>query len=151
MKHYNTNISEELTRTLNLKGESVDEDVGGLFVNIPFMPRITVIKGNSATNATASTIYTTPTDRDFYLTSATLSVIKDATSTSVLSSITMYVDGAVVLPLKISGITLTPQSESVTISYPFPIRLDRGTIITCTATTNIANIRVDGVITGYLQ
>ena len=45
-----------------------------------------ICKGGVASNATSGLIYTTPTDRDFFLTAANLSLIKDVTSTSTRSA-----------------------------------------------------------------
>lgn len=111
-----------------------------------------VIRNSTATNATTAGIYTTPTTKDFYLVGVSLSVIKDVTSTSVVSDVRATVAGISSTSsriLSISGISLTPQTDSVAISFPFPIKVDRGTIISVNNSTNVGNIRSDGCIWGY--
>lgn len=98
---------------------------------------------------TSATVYTVPSDKDFYLVTATLAVIKDATATSTASALTVTIEGTASTILRIPGITLTAQSEAITASFPIPIKVDRGTNITISNTTNVANILEFGTIIGY--
>ena len=109
-----------------------------------------IIKSGQARNATTATIYTTPTDKDFYLTTALLSVIKDVTSTSTASDIAVTIGGVVVKLIVISEITLTAQTETIPQSYSFPLKIDRGTNIIIENSTNVAEINARGSITGFL-
>jgi hypothetical protein len=108
-----------------------------------------IVRDSITTNATTSTAYTTPTDRDFYLTAAALNVIKDVTSTSTASRLLVNISGSLRTILEITGITLTVQQEVTSISFPFPIKLDRGTTITVTNSTNVANCSSKGIIYGF--
>lgn len=101
------------------------------------------------TNGTSQTIYTTPTDKDFYLTSANCSVIKDVTSTSTDTTIVVTIGGSTTAVLRIAGITLTAQSGSMSQTFNTPIKIDRGTGISLQNTTNVANINAKGCITGF--
>jgi len=109
-----------------------------------------IIKFGVATNSTSTTIYTTPTNQDFYLVSATLSTIKDATSTSTNSGLNVVINGANSALLSISSLTLTAQSETVSVSLSTPIKVDRGSNITVTNGTNVANATSRGNIAGFL-
>lgn len=102
-----------------------------------------------ASNATAATIYTTPTDVDFYLTSACLSVIKDASSPSTYSAINITIDGITRTLLIISGFASTAQSGTVANAFTVPIKLDRGTNIAIANTSATAAIRTWATIQGY--
>lgn len=110
-----------------------------------------IIVSNLLSNATAVTIYTTPTDRDFFLCGVSMSVIKDVTSTSTRASITAIPFGStgVVQFSIIQGITLTAQSDSISSVFNPPIKLARGSIISLNATTNVANISESGTIWGF--
>lgn len=119
-------------------------------VNPKLLRRSNIIKNAGLTNGTTTTLYTTPLDKDFYIVAASLSVIKDVTSTSTDTSLRITVDNVVVRPLVISGITLTAQSQAVSISFSSPIKVDRNTAITINHATNVANIRGDATIIGYL-
>lgn len=108
-----------------------------------------IVRSTQAVNATAATIYTTPTDQDFYLTAANLAVMKDATSTSLFSSIQVLINGAQQRTLRLNTITLTADSRSQEISFPVPIKIDRGTNITIENNTGIANITTGATIYGF--
>jgi len=76
-----------------------------------------VVVSATATNAGSATIITLPSDRDFYLTAGCLSVIKDVTSTSNSSNLTVVINGQTVSILRIAGITLTANAQTVTLSF----------------------------------
>lgn len=112
---------------------------------------IDIIAANAALNATTATIMTTDTKRVFYIVAATLSVIKDATATSISSRVLATINGAATRILGIEGLTLTPQDRSVSISFPKPIKIDKGVNITVTNTTNVANVTSHAIIYGYYE
>jgi len=118
-------------------------------INPKGLRRCNIVRMNQASNATTATIYTTPTDKDFYLCSYSHNVIKDATSTSTFSNINVTVDGAVQQISRIVSITLTAQNIGYATSLAIPIKLDRGTTITVTNSTNVANVTSCASITGY--
>lgn len=113
--------------------------------------RCNIIKRNSASNSTSATVYTTPADKDFFLSAATLTVCKDATSTSTLSTLTIVpnTETSAVQLLDIASLTLTAQDGTISITLPNPIQLARNSAINVTNTTNVANIRADATIIGY--
>ena len=105
-----------------------------------------------ATNATSATLVSLPNDRDFYVTWACLSTIKDVTSTSTMASLLMDLADSTVGStqiLHIAGITLTPQADSICISFPYPLKLTRGTNITVNNSTNVANVSSRGSVGGF--
>ena len=119
-------------------------------VNPKLLRRINIVKTATANAATSATIYTTPTDQDFYLVSLTLSMIKDSSATSVESSITAIIDGATIKVASIVGITLTAQNDSISLTFPFPMKIDKNTSIYVTNSTNTAVIKSLACIHGYL-
>lgn len=119
--------------------------------NPKLLRRINLVFQQTATNSTSVTLYTTPTDRDFFVTSAQLGLIKDATSTSVSTTISAVVNGQTIALLKIPSITLTAQSEVIANTYAFPIKIDRGSIIAVTNSTAVANVTANATITGYVD
>jgi hypothetical protein len=153
MKHFNINISQIMRNVFNLKSESSNEVIDAIQPVVEVGRRhINIIRNATATNSTSASIYTTPADKDFYLTSASLSVIKDVTAVSVRSDIQAFGadDGITRQILTISGITLTPQSETISISLPFPFLVKRNTSITTNNTSATANIVQSATITGYV-
>ena len=102
-------------------------------------------------NNTAATIYTTPSKQDFYLTSATFSFMKDANNTSTSIYLVVTIGGAVKKIGIISTLTLTAHSDSKALTFPYPLKIDRGTDIQVGSSSAVANIRVDGAITGFIK
>lgn len=102
-------------------------------------------------NDSSEVIMTTDSVKDTYISSVTLGVIKDATSTSTLSAITCVINGATKTLVSIPGITLTVQSEVISASFSPPIKVDRSSAITLTSTTATANIRNAGTVSGFLR
>lgn len=126
----------------------VDEGIT-LVYNIE--PDINVLLDGTATNATSATIYTTPTDRDFFIKQVQLSINKDATATSTFSAITCVVGGVTKTLLRVNTTTLTAvQGLCNVVTLPNGLKVDRGTIIAVTNTTNVANISATGIISGYI-
>lgn len=107
-----------------------------------------IVRTGTASNATTATIYTTPSDADFYMTSVTISMIKDATATSVYSGVNFFING-VVYNFRIDGFTLTAQADSLHCALPAPVKVDRNTAITAINSTNVANVTCRAVITGF--
>jgi len=110
-----------------------------------------IIAGNGFVNQTSVTVYTTPIDQDFYLTSACIAFIKDASATSLSCYFTATINGATVAFLRCPGITLTAQSGQNSMVFPHPVKIDRGTNIGVNSSTNVANISCYGAITGFLD
>ncbi len=127
-----------------------DKVVPVMETNPRILQKLNYTHSNTATNATSATIYTTPTDQDFYLSAVALAIIKDATSTSVKSAITATINGVAQDLLSIPEITLTAQTAQMSLAFPKDILIDKGTNIVVTNSTNVANILATGVIFGYL-
>lgn len=119
-------------------------------VNPKLLRVSTISKANNDTNSSSLTVYTTPTDKDFYLTTVSLSILKDVTATSVLSRILVTTeDGVTGVILPIPGISLTPQNAQSSISFAYPLKLKRNTTIIATNSTNVGNIVYGAGITGF--
>jgi hypothetical protein len=153
MKHYNPSITERANRTFNLKGgDSIPDEITGPVAVIEIAPRTNIIYVGSATNATNGSLVTLPNDKDFYLTAAVLTVNKDVTSTSILTQLTVVPDGGVSIALfSIAGITLTAQSETITLSLSHPIKLARGSQIQVTNSSAVANVHARANVAGYFE
>lgn len=108
-------------------------------------------KSTASSNSTSATIITTPTNQDFYLIGASLSVIKDVVSTSNQSKITYYQDGLLTTLIAISSITLTVQSETISCNLNHPIKVDRGSVIAVVNSSATAEVRSDGTIYYFLD
>ena len=154
----NNDTIRELVKGANLQTgfDEVPSDlarsiVPTLEINAEMFRKSTIVRKGTASNATSATAYTTPADRDFYLTGCSLSVTKDATSTSTNSDIEIVPFGDIAVNiLTISGLTLTAQSDTTNIILPFPLKLARSSTIKVLNTTNVANVRAIGCAIGYI-
>lgn len=151
MQHYNPSIGEDLHRIFNLKGQAPTNEVSDEVVPVVIIERNTnIVRSFDQTNSAGSgVVYTTPTDKDFYLTGGSLGVIKDATSTSTATVLIVTIDGVTRNIGVIPSITLTAQSEVVPLNILKPIKLDRGTNISLFNGTAVANIKASATIHGY--
>jgi hypothetical protein len=110
---------------------------------------IDFVSTGAATNNTGATLFTTATDKDFYLTNVSISMIKDVTATSTGSYVSVIMGGSTKTIARIVGITLTVQQGNMVVNFPVPIKLDRGTLVTVNNTTNVANVSALATVYGY--
>jgi len=150
VRHNNPTISLDATRILNLKAEGFDSELQTLTPVVEIKPKTNIVRSQTAFNATSATVYTTPSDKDFYLISAALSTSKDATATSTTSSITSTIDAASGQDiLRLGLLTLTAERNSIATQFNPPIKIDRGAVITVKNDTAVGNIRSVASIAGY--
>lgn len=111
-----------------------------------------VSASQSCTNATTATVYTTPTDRDFYITGGNLTFVRDATATSALFGLG-YTDenGGSQNLLTFAGVTLNACWGSTQTPQMHPIKVKRGTNIVITSSTNVGNFKATGQIYGFID
>jgi len=106
---------------------------------------------NITTSSGAATIYTTPTMQDFYLCSASLSICKDVSCDTSAVNLRTTINGATVEFLSIAGITLTVSNQSLSVSFPHPIKIDRGVVIQMNHTKTAGVFFGTAQITGFLD
>jgi len=150
--HYNTAVIKSLSDFWRFKGDAIPSEVNDVIQpTFDVRPPATISRSAQASNTAAEqTIYTTPTDVDFFLSSACLSLIKDVTATSTATNLFATIDGVQRQILVIVGITLTVQNQTVAISYDTPIKVDRGTNITLKHSAATANVNAQATIQGFL-
>lgn len=151
VKHYNPTIAEDANRLFNFKqGEVVSTEVAPFIQPTVLVQRkCNIVKLNGVTNGTTATVYTTPSDKDFYVTAATLTYMRDATSDTTFIQMRWTIDGVVQTPLNFRILASTASYESISISLPVPVKVDRNTNITVNSGTATANITYSGTVIGY--
>lgn len=155
---YNTDLSKEIQQAGKIQvsrdkipTEFAEKVIAVAEVNPKLLKIVDICRDATATNAVVATIFTTPTDKDFYLTNAQLSIIKDVTSTSATSYIDCVINNVTTTLLSIPSFTLTVQNQTTSVNFRFPLKIDRGTSIRVLNGTNVANISAAGNIQGYLD
>lgn len=151
MKHYNNSLSERASRILNLKGESMPEEVEGPVLVIPIFPISRFVKRATRATTGSGTVFTTPSDKDFYITTATLSYEADATCDTTSINLTCVQDTATVYLIEFAKLATTASRDTITLEFPAPIKVDKGTNILMTCTFTAGNIRFCAQITGFTE
>jgi hypothetical protein len=154
-KHYNPSLVERTNRIFRPKaGDQFSDNVSPNLVPVITVDPIVRIVRNGNTSSTGTfTVYTTPSDKDFYLTAIELTMAKDVTCDAATGSVGMNitVDGVSVAVVTIAFITLTAQTSTVVVPFTFPIKVDRGTTITGSVTFTAGAMRRSCCIYGYTE
>lgn len=155
---YNTDLTKELKDGAKIQqirdvipSQLAEKVVPVMEVNPKLLRRCNIARSDVAINATAQTIYTAPTDKDFYLCGASCAVIKDATATSTNTAVVCSPaeGGNTANVISIAGLTLTAQENCNSIMFSPPLLIKRGTAIQVTNSTNVGNVTGRGFIYGY--
>jgi len=137
---YNSELTKQLIDGAKLQtgrdtipNQIAEKVVPVMEVNPKLLRRTTIVR----TVATAGTIYTTPTNQDFYLTGVQYSLTKDATCDLATgrSTINAVIGGLATEIIGHVTITLTAYNQTITKVFDHPLKIDRGTNITCSITT----------------
>lgn len=151
--NYNVNLFNRAIELFNIKdGIFFRPDLP--FVLTPVVPVTPIAK--VATEAAATTtgtvgLFTTPSDKDFYLTNATLSYAKDATCDIATGNILLSatVNGVAVGIIRLAVITLTAQQDTVSVNFNPPLKLSRSTGINLTGSFTVGTLSRGATIQGY--
>jgi len=118
-------------------------------VNPRLLKTTNIVRHAISTSSGSSTIYTTEENKDFYLTGAVYSYHVNATADATIGQIIATIDGVARRILGFAKITTTAVVNTVTISFPFPIKIDRNTTITINTTFTLGSVTHEGFIYGY--
>lgn len=152
VRYFNPNITKDFKRRFATKGDIPDEAYDGIMPTIEVTTAEDVYASALNTNQGSALIYTTPTDRDFYLTFASVSTHKDVASTSTRSYIYAQINGATASILCGCGmIAATATKAEQSTHSERGIKIDRGTSIYVGHDTASAVCISFGVIRGFTQ
>jgi hypothetical protein len=152
-KIYNSDLTKGIAKNAGIQqnvdkvpNELAEKVVPTLESNPKIVGQIYSSRG-LATNATNGVILAAQSKRDVYIHGAFLTLNKTATATSTYTAIE-YTDenGAAQRLLQFVGYTLTAQNESISVSFPRPIKIKRNTAIQLLNGTANADIISIGII-----
>jgi len=148
MKHYNPSISEDTVNTFNLKGEEISE-INEIISPVVIIQRpVHIVRFASVSTNTSTAIFTTPTDKDFYLTFLDTVYTSDVACDCSVTYVDFYVEG-VIRYLYLPVTTLTALNIQKTINFNPPIKLDRGTAVRLVGSKSVGTFFRAGTIGGY--
>lgn len=150
-KHNNPTIVQDLQRILNPKvGQIPTSLVGDVLVPVVIIGRYANIVSASSRAVTGTGIFfTTPANKDFYLTSLYMSSASDATADNVRTVLRVSVKGVLHELLVLRKITATETVQSQFMPFPMPLKLDRGTNINIITAFTAGAETAEFSLTGY--
>jgi len=153
MKNYNLSLNQDLNRTFDLKGENTNDVADFIQPVKEIQPKINIVRSATRSATGATNLYTTPSDKDFYLQSVFLQWFKDVASDCTSAFLDISIEGIVTGRTLINFVapTLTLYNDSAVITFPIPIKIDRNTNIRMSQTHTIGVSQISGSLTGYTQ
>jgi len=149
---FNSNIIRDFKRKFATKGnDNPEETYEQIMPTVEIYPIEDVYATAINNNLGSALIYTTPTDRDFYLTFASASTQKDAGSTTTRTYIYAQINGVTACILCGNGFLASTAGQGSASTRSRGIKIDRGTSIYVGHDTASANCATYGVIRGYTQ
>jgi len=107
------------------------------------------VRGSSAASGT-STIYTTPTDKDFFLCGVSCDMNSDAAADNTYYVLQATLQDGTTLDLRWQKTTLTAFNKTAIYNFPKPIKLKKGSTVTIGTTFTVGAATKDVTIWGYL-
>ena len=154
-KIYNSAIIERITKLIRLmtSADVVPSELAEKVLPVlEVSPEKIVNHGGSSNKIVTglSTLFTTPTDRDFFLTSYSLLNQSDVSADNILVTYQVTLaSGEQINLIELAKITLTVYQESVTKALNFPIKLKRGSNIVFGSTFTVGVSKTSSSFTGY--
>ncbi len=156
---YNTELINELINAVrlqqgreNIPSKFADTIVPTVETNPKLLKHVNIFKSRMEDTNNVFIIYTTPTDKDFYLTYASLIVTQPATTTNTLTDITAILEsGLTVKIVTTPKVTTSSRANPAMNKYEsaFAIKLKRGTTIILTNTFSAGECIASATIGGY--
>jgi len=150
-------VSKKLARVTGLQAGSdiAPTELGDRIIptlNVDEDPEKYIVANVGRATTGASTVFTTPTDRDFYLSNLYVSYTCDVAADSTNYAITITPrDTAAVNIVEMRKQTLTVTTDVVNLSFTTPILLERGTAITLTQTFTLGASAMSASIVGFTR
>ena len=154
----NSALSEEVRDVFKLQ-QNVDGTISNIAgqiipvvdVNPKHSRKITITKSVSSNATGSTTVYTTPTNQDFYLMGFSAGFIKDAACDNTSVILTSVVKGETVYLFRRDSITATADQAYNTVMFSYPMKIDRGTNIVLAGNKTAGVLAKDAIIWGYVD
>lgn len=110
-----------------------------------------LVRSNASTTTAATTAYTTPSDKDFYLTYLYMSNVKDAACDNTAVYLNVDVpDGGTQRIASFENIPSVATSKEIAINFTYPIKLRRNSIMSLVGTFTAGTMTKRILIGGFL-
>jgi len=136
--HRNPSIVERASRILNTKANDVlSDEVLGPVATIELKPVCNIVIEGQRSTTGNNNVYTTPSDKDFYLTGFYFSWQTDAAADNTNITVFASINGVTKNLFRASKLTLTASSGSVYVPLAIPVKIDRGSVMGSSATFTV--------------
>jgi len=151
VRHFNASIIEWALNIFNTKvADNISDQVNPVIQpTMEIKPFANIVRGVANANTGGTTIFSTPTDKDFFLTYVQISgsSLADADNTSFNAF--ANIDGVNEELVQVQKQTLTAHTFTQAVHFDPPIRIDRGTGITVNTAFTVGAARKSGCLNGY--
>jgi hypothetical protein len=110
----------------------------------------TLVKIGTAATTSASVFYTTPADKDFYLTFINLAYTKDVVCNGTGVTVSGVIGGLTIALLTLVSNTVTLYQDHAEVNFSFPVKLDRNTPITLSGAFGAGTMYKAACIGGFI-
>jgi hypothetical protein len=155
-KIYNSSLTKEIVDVAKIQTsmDSIPSEISEKVVLVadvnPKHARIVNIVKYGETSVSGTTdVYSIPSNKEFYLVGFNMSLIKDAACDNISLDLRGVINGETVRICQIVGLTLTADSKSLSQSFYFPIKFDKGTNISMVGTKAVGNFSKVSCIQGF--
>jgi hypothetical protein len=119
-------------------------------VDINIRNSTTFFSDNRSVTTSGATLFQTPIRNDFFITSAMISITKDATSDGIIAYLSIFNGGTAKRFMQVPMQTATAGTFMISLSFPYPIKVDRGTNIQIVSAFAAGTQVTFTQITGYI-
>jgi len=113
---------------------------------------VNVLRNVTKTTTGSATMFTVPSDKDFFLTGLTFSYTCDATADSIQYILQLALEGDAARSIVILGKqTTTATTDHIELTFPVPLKLESGTTIAISQTFTVGTSRIAGSCIGYTK
>lgn len=157
---YNSDLTKELVNGAKLQisrdkipNEIAEKVVPVMEVNPNLLRNINIVESTSRTTSGTSTIYTTPTNKNFFLCGIFLGGMADAAADSTSFTLSGTIKGGAsgATLLSIPKLSLTAINFNQYVRFSYPILMQPNTAISITQTFAVGNSTIRGIVYGYVE
>jgi len=149
MQSFNQTIGQDIQRIFKTKGENIVAIADIVQPTKEIQTRINILKRVSYTTSGTSSVYTTPTDKDFYLCFAEISFLSDVLNDTLLVQLSVILDGESLVLAELRKVSLAIAANQLYIVFNQPLKLDKGTAINILGTYTAGALTKSAIIGGY--
>lgn len=147
-----TSILSNFANELNLQTLDTPKEVNKIISpTFDVNPKYTdTIRSATSAITGSNTLYTTPRDKDFYITALSLGVTKDVANDCTQVYIECTQGGVARRLIAIPVQTLTAESHRINLNFSYPIKCDRNTAISGVGTFTVGTMTKTFTVMGFI-